>query len=133
MTEKVVLVTPPDDVLQDGIRVLLVDLTQDQTSILSDALKQLPPDYHTTGVIYVWNSWSDTNTDWLIEKKQKSNVIVFNAESDNQLIVGYMAAQPNAYYFGTLKSLHSANSYAIYNTDQVIQLLETTLAKNEIR
>lgn len=133
MTEKVILVTPPDDVLQDGVRVLLVDLTQEQTNILSDALKQLSPEYHTAGVIYVWNSWSDTKTDWLIEKKHKSDFIIFNAESNNELLVGYLAAQPNSYYFGILRSLQSANNSAIYNTDQVIQLLEKTLAKNEIR
>jgi len=131
MTDKIVIVTPPDDILTDGVRVVLFDLVDEQTAILSEALKQLQ-ETTANAIVYSYNSWNE-NIDWLIEKKQKSDLIIFNADSNNDLIVGYLAAQPNSYYFGTLKSLQAANNCAIYNTDQAIQLLETTLSKYEIR
>jgi hypothetical protein len=131
MTDKIVIVTPPDDILTDGVRVLLFDLVDEQTAILSDALKQLR-DTTANAIVYSYNSLNE-NIDWLIEKKQKSDLIIFNANSTNDLMVGYLAAQPNSYYFGTLRSLQTANNCAIYNTDQAIQLLETTLTHYEIR
>ena len=41
MTDKVLVVTPPDDVLIDGFRLLLVDLDADQTKIISNNLLNL--------------------------------------------------------------------------------------------
>ena len=131
MTDRIVIVTPPDDILTDGVRVLLFDLADEHTAILSDALKQLR-ETTANAVVYSYNSWNE-NIDWLIDKKHKSDLIIFNANSNNDLMVGYLAAQPNAHYFGTLKSLHNANNCAIYNTDQAIQLLEKTLTTYEIR
>lgn len=130
MTDKIVLVTPPDDIFQDGIRLLLVDLNTDQTAILSEALKSLTES--TASIAYIWHSLTD-DVEWLLDKKHKSDIILFNAASDNDLIVGYLAAQPNAYYFGTLKSLHIINSSAIYNTDQIINILEKIIKQNEKR
>jgi hypothetical protein len=127
MTDKVYLVTAPDDVLLDGARMLLVDLTQEQTQLVSTALTQsndIP-----TLIAYVWNNGD--SSDWLLDKKHKSDVIVFNAESENQTVVGYMAAQPNSYYFGTLKSLHNANKSAIYNTDDCVTIIDKTLRNYE--
>jgi hypothetical protein len=126
MTEKVILVTPPDDILIDGTRILLVDLNNAQTQIISDALNQLSS--NDTIIAYMWNN---TNSiDWLLDKKHKSAAIIFNAESDNEIIVGYMAAQKNSHYFGILKSLTEANKCAIYNTDQVFNLLEKITNQN---
>ena len=130
MSDKIVLVTPPDDILQDGIRLLLVDLDTDQTNILSDALKSLTES--TSSIVYIWHSLTD-DVEWMLEKKHKSDVILFNAASDNDLIIGYLAAQLNSHYFGTLKSLHNINSSAIYNTDQIINILETVIKQNEKR
>jgi hypothetical protein len=130
VSDKIVLVTPPDDILQDGIRLLLVDLDTDQTNILSDALKSLTES--TSSIVYIWHSLTD-DVEWMLEKKHKSDVILFNAASDNDLIIGYLAAQLNSHYFGTLKSLHNINSSAIYNTDQIINILETVIKQNEKR
>ena len=116
MTDKIVLVTPPDDVKTDGIRILLVDLTSAQTDLLSQALYLLPPSISVTGIIYNWHSTD--NVEWLLDKKHKCDAIIFNAESENDLIVGYMAAQPNSYYIGNLKLLTTVNTSAIYTIDQ---------------
>lgn len=120
MSNQVIVVTSPDDVQNDGLRLLLVDLTPDQTQIISDALTQmieLP-----TVITYVWNS--SENFDWMVGKKHKSDIIIFNADSDNDILVGYMAAQLNSYYFGILKLLGKVNNSAIYTTEQLINILE---------
>jgi hypothetical protein len=126
MTDKVILVTPPDDILIDGIRILLVDLNSEQTQLISDALNRLTGD--TTIISYMWNS--KDNIDWLLDKKLKSQLIIFNADSENEIIVGYMAAQKNSHYFGILRSLTAANNCAIYNTDQIHNLLENVINQN---
>lgn len=131
MTDKVVLVTPPDDIQTDGVRILLVDLTPEQQDLLSQALFLLPPSIDITGIIYKWNT--DDNVDWLLDKKHKCDAIIFNADSENHIVVGYMAAQPNAHYLGTLKLLTKVNSSAIYTVDQAFNLLENILQKYEIR
>jgi len=120
MLDKILIATAPDDVQVDGIRVLAVDLRQDQTQLVSTVLTQL--DDIPNIVVYLWKDGDDTN--WLFDKKHKADIIVFNAESDNQLVVGYMAAQPNSYYLGILKTLDAVNNSAIYTPDQVLALLE---------
>lgn len=126
MTNKVILVTEPDDILQDGLRILLVNLTNEQTQIISDALTSftsLP-----TIILYVWNT---SETSWLFDKKPKSNLIIFNAESTNEIIIGYMAAQKNSAYFGNLKDLSSINPQGIYNIDDCKNLLLNAIEKYE--
>lgn len=123
MTDKVIIVTPPDDILIDGVRILLVDLDNSQTQLISDALNQLTDD--VTIITYLWNSTN--SVDWLLDKKHKSQLIIFNADSDNDIIVGYMAAQKNSHYFGILRSLTAVNNCVIYNTDQIHNLLEKVI------
>lgn len=120
MIDKIVLVTPPDDILVDGIRLLLVDVTIPQSQMVSSVLTQF--ETIPTVVAYMWSSGD--SIDWLIDKKHKSDIIIFNADSDNDIVVGYLSAQPNSYYFGNLKLLSTVNRSAIYNTDQLYDLLE---------
>lgn len=129
MTEKILLVTSPDDIQQQGLRVLFVDLTEDQTQMVSQALN-LIEDFSTI-VSYIWKVGEEV--DWLLDKKYKSDLIVFNADSVNQTLVGYMAAQHNAHYVGTLKSLSGVNTSAIYSADQLGHLLNRYINKyNEL-
>lgn len=118
MTDKVILVTPPDDVLLDGLRLLLIDLSPEQSSVVSTALTTIES---FTVIAYVWKSSNDI--DWLFDKKHKANLIIFNADSQNETLVGYFAAQKNSYYFGNLKSLQSVNKSAIYSIDQCCDIL----------
>jgi hypothetical protein len=120
MIDKIVLVTPPDDILVDGIRLLLVDVTIPQSQMVSSVLTQF--ETIPTVVAYMWSSGD--SIDWLIDKKHKSDIIIFNADSDNDIVVGYLSAQTNSYYFGNLKLLSTVNRSAIYNTDQLYDLLE---------
>lgn len=129
MTDKVLLVTPPDDVLVEGIRILLVDLIPEQQQIISDALTQLESIPNV--ILYIWNNTNDSN--WLLDKKFKSNAIIFNADSENDVIIGYMAAQSNSHYFGTLKILSMVNNSTIYNIDQVSTILENIIKQHGLR
>ncbi len=129
MSNKVLLVTSPDDVLADGVRILLVDLVPEQQQIISNALAQLATIPNV--VLYIWNSSDDAS--WLLDKKSKSDTIIFNADSENDVIIGYMAAQSNSHYFGTLKILSVVNNSTIYNIDQVLTILENTIKQHGLR
>lgn len=127
MTDKVYLVTAPDDMLLDGTRILLVDLTAEHTQLVSTALTGFDsiPDV----IAYVWKMGD--STDWLLDKKHKSQLIIFNADSENQTITGYLAAQQNSHYFGTLKSIQNANKSAIYTTDDCVTIIDKALRNYE--
>jgi hypothetical protein len=127
MTDKVLVVTPPDDVLIDGFRLLLVDLDADQTKIISNNLLNLVS--NLTVITYLWTT--NDNTSWLLDKKIKSDLIIFNANSQNELIVGYIAAQKNSHYFGTLKTLAMANAKAIYASEDCESLLKLHIDNHE--
>jgi hypothetical protein len=128
MTNKVLLVTAPDDVNFDGLRLTLIGLSHDQTSIVSAALNLL--ESIPTFIMYVW---SKENIEWLIDKKHKSDLIIFNAEYENLELVGYFAAQPNSYYLGNLKTLGTINNRVIHDTDQLLNLLKETISRYELR
>ena len=123
MNDKIIVVTSPDDVLQDGGRLLVVDLTEDQMAVVSKALSEL--DVFNRIVLYVWNSKDDY--DWMLDKRLKSDLIIFNADSFDQQLIGYMAAQPNSCYFGTLKNISKVNDTAINELSQLVNIMEKTL------
>ena len=125
MSDKIILVSTPDDVSYDGVRMLFVDLTQSQSDIMSQSLLSL--NNIPRIIAYTWQSGDDV--DWVIEKSRKSNLIVFNAESNDQTLVGYFAGKTNAYYFGTLRSLSKVNSSVIFDTNQCSELFMDTIEK----
>ena len=123
--DNILVVTPPDDIHTDGFRLLLVDLTADQSQIVSDSLlnlKSLPPT-----VVYSWKS--DDLDEWLLQKKKKIDLIIFNAESSKHLLIGYLAAQINTYYFGTLRTFSTVNNRELLNTDHCIELLDNYITQ----
>jgi hypothetical protein len=127
MTNQVLIATSPDDTLVDGFRILAIDLDIEQSKILSDSL--LETNLSETVVLYNWKITDDIN--WLLDKKIKSNLIIFNADSQDQTVVGYMAAQKNAYYLGTLKSLSKINNRAIYSRGDLNTLLNQNINQYE--
>jgi hypothetical protein len=129
MSDKILVVTPPDDTLLNGIRILHVELTEEHSQIVSTAL--LNSNIQHTVINYVWKMGDSVA--WLMDKIVKSDFILFNADTPNsatELIIGYAAAQPNSYYFGTLRDLNLVNNSVIYNSDQIINLLENHTNKN---
>jgi len=119
MTDKLIMVTAPDDTLVNGGRIAVIDLTVDQTALISAALTEL--DSISCIVTYVWSEQDDVS--WALDKIQKSQIIIFNADSINQTLVGYIAGKMNSYYFGTLKSLNQVNNSVIYDVDQCKTIL----------
>jgi len=130
MSDKILVVTPPDDTLINGVRILHVELNEEQSVIVSSALMNSNTQH--TVVNYVWKMGDPV--EWLLDKVLKSDFILFNADSPNNgatdLIMGYIAAQPNSYYFGNLRALNLVNSSVIYNSDQIINILENHTNKN---
>jgi hypothetical protein len=131
MTNQITLVSPPDDVLHDAIRILLVELDQDQTQLVSEAFltfESVPPT-----VLYVWRMGNPI--EWLLDKKSKTDLIIFNANTTSngaiELIIGYIAAQSNSYYLGNLKDLSKANPRAIYDIDSLKEILTIQFKKYE--
>ena len=125
MTNQITLVSAPDDVLHDAVRLLLVDLTQEQTQAISEALMSIE-DIPAT-VIYVWSSQDSVS--WLIDKKLKSQLIIFNADSEKSEIVGYLSAQSNSCYFGFLKDLAVLNKRAIYSAEDLKEIIDKQFKK----
>jgi hypothetical protein len=119
MTDKLIMVTAPDDTLINGGRITVIDLTADQTTLVSTALTEL--DSISCIVTYIWSAQDDVS--WALDKIQKSQIIIFNADSINQTLVGYIAGKMNSYYFGTLKSLNQVNNSVIYDVDQCKTIL----------
>jgi hypothetical protein len=130
MSDKILVVTPPDDTLINGVRILHVELNEEQSMIASSALMNSNTQH--TVVNYVWKMGD--SVEWLMDKVIKSDFILFNADSPNngatELIIGYIAAQPNSYYFGNLRDLNLVNKSVIYNSDQIINILENHTNKN---
>ena len=95
-------------------------LKEEQSTLVSSIIYNLK-DYKPT-IIYVSNGQNDT--EWLLDKKQKCSIIVYNAEMEDQTMVGYLAAQSNSYYFGELRSLTSVNKNKINNKEQLTKIME---------
>jgi hypothetical protein len=121
--DKILLISSPDDVLEEALRILLIDLDKNQSDIVSQCLLSINDLPHT--IVYVWKNLEDTS--WLFDKSLKSDLIIFNADSENQTLVGYLAAKRNSWYFGQLKTLYTINKSAIYDVTQCSELLERTL------
>jgi hypothetical protein len=128
MTDRILVITAPDDAPLDGIRILAVNLTQEQGQIVSNALLQFD-NFNVNVINYVWNTGEDVS--WLLDKKAKSDVIIFNADVDDNTVTGYLSAQSKSCYFGTLKDLYLANDRAIYTIEDVLTLLEIIVKKHE--
>lgn len=125
MTNQITLVTAPDDILVDGIRILAYDLLPDQSKILSDALQSLNIDIDV--ITYIAKSSDDPS--WVLDKKQKCSIIVLNAESQDQTMVGYLAAQPSSFYFGNLRSINIVNNKCINSKETITTIMEGEASK----
>jgi hypothetical protein len=127
MNNKLTLVTAPDDIFEDALRILLVGLDKNNTATVSTALTRL--DIVPNTVVYVWNKGEDYQ--WLFDKKRKSSLIIFDCNTIDLELLGYLAAQPNSHYFGLLKDLEIINKNALYDVDQCFKLLGETVTAYE--
>lgn len=127
MADKITIVSPPDDMYDDGFKVLFVDLDRSQEEIVSRSM--ITTDSDSPIIAYTWNYGADIN--WLLDKKTKANLIIFNAVSINQTIVGYMAAQPNSFYFSDLRDLNSSADKKIHDPANCGEIFLNYIGKYE--
>lgn len=121
------IITPPDDIIKEGFRIVCVDLTVEQSREISTAVTDL--EYEGCISIYVWKSGDPIS--WILDKNQKSDIIVFNAESIHQSLIGFLAAHKRSYYFGFLKDLYEINNKNIYSSSDFKTILERKLKEDE--
>jgi len=124
---KVFLVTAPDDVTYDSIKIICVGLSEAQREIVSQTLQRF--NEIPTTVVYVWNN-GDSH-EWLFDKKQKCDLILFNAENNDKSVVGYFAAHKNAYYFGEIGIYSQVTNRIIHDTDQCHELIKEIVSIHE--
>jgi len=129
MTDKIIIATAPDDTLIDGVRIAHIQLSEDQSSLISNTL--LNADLQHTIINYVWKVGDPK--DWLFDKLPKCDAIIFNADTSIDeridLILGWISAQPKSYYFGTLRDLNIVNDRCIRGIDDIVNLLEKASRK----
>lgn len=124
MTDKILIVTPPDDTFVQGIRITHVNLSPIQSQIVSQGLLAI----QSKGSIinYVWQHGNPIS--WLLNSIAKSDLIIFNADNESHresdLLIGYVSADVRSYYFGTLRDLHIVNDRVLLNSDDVTNLVE---------
>jgi hypothetical protein len=114
------MVTAPDDSFVQGVRVLLFDLTPDQYSTFSRSLL----DMESVPSVVIYNASVSSPVSWIIDKLLKSDLIIFNAESDNQQLVGYLCSRKESYYFGILRDLSLVNNSVLFDVPQLKEILE---------
>ena len=127
--DQMLLVSAPDDVALEGVRLLIVGLTSEQSNIVSTALTTIETTPRV--IVYVWNEHD--SVDWLTDKIYKSQLILFNAEFENQTLVGYLAGKLNSHYFGSLKSINQINNSMIFDENQCRTILTNLFKKYEIQ
>jgi hypothetical protein len=120
MSDKIFLITYPDDCFEEGIRIFTFDLDENQSSMLSRCLSG----FTTIPTTIIYDSKDLSNDRWNIDKIQKSDLIFFNAESIYQNLVGYLCSKMNSYYFGQLKGLSLLNKSVIFDEHQLKEILE---------
>lgn len=121
--EKILLVTTPDDVLQDGLRIFLFDLTPEQNQLVSGSLSEVEFDRNL--IAYCWRSGD--SPDWLFDKLAKCRLIIFNAESREEMLVGYLASKSRSHYLGNLRTLKIVNKSVLYDVDSIKTILERNI------
>jgi hypothetical protein len=125
MSDRIIIVTEPDDSYLEGLRIFLYDLNPEQYAVFSRSLL----DFNTLPSTLIYNSNLSSDRKWLIDKLLKSDLIIFNANSENQQLVGYLCAKPESYYFGELKDLSLVNKSVIFDVQQLKEILERKFEK----
>ena len=128
MNDQITVVTQPDDIPHvDAPRILCVDLGPEQAKVISDSLLNIKLD--NLVVLYMWKEGD--SIDWVLDKKIKSDLIFFNAESFLKDVVGYFSAQRKSHYFGKLLNFNLANPREVYAVEDCQSILENFLRDYE--
>ena len=123
MTSKIFVITAPDDVDYDALRIVSADLTPEQSQMLSNVLKNISLDRDIN--LYVHSNSDDYQ--WVIDKSGKADLIFGNTVSDDQQIVGFLASKRQSHFFGDSKLTKSLNKKSIFSEEQIAQIIRNEL------
>ena len=117
------MITDPDDVEYDALRIVAVDLAPDQSHSLSEVLKTIQIDKDIN--LYVYSNSDDIA--WLIDKSIKADYIFANPQSDDQHLVGYIASKRQSHFFGETKITKALNKKSVLSQDHIVEILRKEL------
>ena len=123
MSSKIFVITSPDDVEYDALRIVAVDLAPEQSHLLSEVLKTIKVDRDIN--LYVYSNLDDAS--WLIDKSNKADYIFANPLSDDQQIVGYIASKRQSHFFGETKITKALNKRSVLSQEHIIEILRKEL------
>jgi len=123
VNRKISLITAPDDVEFDAVRILAVSLTPEQSNALSDVLKFLEVDKDIN--LYVYNEKDDVY--WLVDKAHKADVIFINGLMENQKIAGYLASKRQSCFFQDSHLNTALNNTIVHAKEQIEQAIRNAL------
>lgn len=115
MTSKIIMVTDPDDSQASAMRITLVSLSIEQENLVSAVLQN--SDLSCDIILYIWQYGNSVN--WLLDKRNKSDLVIFNADMYNQTVCGFLSAFKNSYYFGTIKDIDIYNSNCLQSKEDI--------------
>ena len=124
MNSKIVLITAPDDVEYDALKIAAVDLAPEQSESLSQVVKNLDIDRDIN--LYVYNLWDDLK--WIIDKSSKADIVFANAGSDNQQLLGFLASKRHTHLFGESALGKALNKEPVFSQQQLEHILGKELA-----
>ena len=123
MSSKIFVITDPDDVEYDALRIVAVDLAPKQSYSLSEVLKTIQIDKDIN--LYVYSNSDDVA--WLIDKSNKADYIFANPQSDDQQIVGYIASKRQSHFFGETKITKALNKRSVLSQEHIVEILRKEL------
>lgn len=123
MSDKILVITEPDDYFDDAIRLLFVDLDSNQTKMFTKPLLDIPTEKSI--VCYYWAL--DTSMTWLLDKLAKSHLIFFNNDSSHRELVGFLTANSKAYGLGNNRFLGKFINRNIVDSDEIKSLIIKTV------
>lgn len=115
MTNKITMVTDPDDSQASAMRITLVSLSIEQENLVSAVLQN--SELSCDIILYIWQYGNSVN--WLLDKRTKSDLVIFNADMYNQIVCGFLSAFKNSYYFGTIKDIDIYNSNCLQSKEDI--------------
>jgi hypothetical protein len=123
VSSKIFVITDPDDVEYDALRIVAVDLAPEQSYSLSEVLKTIQTNRDIN--LYVYSNLDDVA--WLIDKSNKADYIFANPQSDDQQIVGYIASKRQSYFFGDTKITKALNKRSVLSHEHITEILRKEL------
>lgn len=124
MNSKIVLITAPDDVEYDALKIAAVDLAPEQSEALSQVVKLIDIDRDIN--LYVYNLWDDLK--WIIDKASKADIVFANAGSDNQQLIGFLASKRHTHLFGESTLSKALNKEPVFSQEQIEHIIGKELA-----